>query len=87
MAKIHVLGTGCAKCGYLLKNAQTAASERQAGDVVEKIDDIMQMLEFNPIALPALAINGKVVTAGRIPSSAEIMQFLEQSQKKMESSS
>ncbi|XZE17601.1 thioredoxin family protein [Pirellulaceae bacterium SH449] len=81
MSKVQVLGTGCSKCGYLLKNAQAAASERQAGDVVEKIDDIMQVLEFNPSALPALAIDGKVVAAGTVPSPDEIKQFIEQSQK------
>lgn len=81
MALVQVLGTGCSKCGYLLKNAQAAASERQAGDEVEKIDDIMQVLEFNPSALPALAIDGKVVTAGTLPTSTEIKQFIEQSQE------
>lgn len=81
MAKVQVLGTGCSKCWSLFKNAQTAANERQAGDVVEKIDDIMQVLEFNPSALPALAIDGKVVTAGTLPSSTEIKQLIEQSQK------
>lgn len=82
MAKVQVLGTGCTKCGYLLKNAQEAASERQAGDTVEKIDDIMQVLEFNPAALPALAINGKVVTVGTLPSPTEIIQLIEQSQER-----
>ena len=80
MAKVQVLGTGCSKCGYLFKNAQAAAQERQVGDIVEKIDDIMQVLEFNPSALPALAINGKVVTAGTLPTSAEIKRLIEQSQ-------
>lgn len=86
MSKIQVLGTGCSKCGYLLKNAQAAASERQAGDLVEKVDDIMQVLEFNPSTLPALAIDGNVVTAGTIPSPTEIKQLIEQSQT-MESQS
>jgi small redox-active disulfide protein 2 len=81
MAKVQVLGTGCTKCAYLLKNAQDAASQRQAGDTVEKIDDIMQVLEFNPSALPALAIDGKVVSAGTLPSPAEIKQLMEQSQE------
>lgn len=79
MAKIQVLGTGCTKCGYLLKNAEDAADQRQAGDTVEKVDDIIQVLEFNPSALPALAIDGKVVTAGSLPSSTEIQQLIEQS--------
>ncbi|TVP99243.1 MAG: thioredoxin family protein [Planctomycetaceae bacterium] len=81
MAKVQVLGTGCTKCAYLLKNAQDAASQRQAGDTVEKVDDIMQVLEFNPSALPALAIDGKVVSAGTLPSPAEIKQLMEQSQE------
>ncbi len=81
MAKVQVLGTGCSKCGYLLKNAQAAVNERQAGDVVEKIDDIMRVLEFNPSALPALAIDGKVVTVGAVPSPTEINQLIEQSQE------
>ncbi|MFH1303260.1 MAG: thioredoxin family protein [Planctomycetota bacterium] len=79
MAKVQVLGTGCSKCDYLLKNAEAAASERHAGDTVEKVDDIMQVLEFNPPALPALAINGKIVTAGTLPSPAEIKQYIDQS--------
>lgn len=57
------------------------ASERQAGDTVEKVDDIMQVLEFNPSALPAIAINGKLVSAGTLPSPAEIKQLIEQSQE------
>ena len=80
MAKVQILGTGCTKCGYLLKNAQVAVDERNAGDTVEKIDDIMQVLEFNPSALPALAIDGKLVTAGTLPSPPEIKQLIEQSQ-------
>jgi small redox-active disulfide protein 2 len=79
MAKVQALGTGCSKCCYLFKNAEAAAAERQAGDTVEKVDDIMQVLEFNPSALPALAVNGKVVTAGTLPSPAEIKQLIEQS--------
>jgi len=80
MAKVQVLGTGCTKCGYLMNNAEAAVAERQAGDVVEKVGDIMQVLEFNPSALPALAIDGKLVTVGTLPSPTEIKQLIEQSQ-------
>ena len=76
MAKVQVLGTGCSKCGYLLKNAQAAASERQAGDVVEKVDDIMQVLEFNPSALPALYGIG---TGGPVLVFALLLVFGKQS--------
>ncbi|QDS94609.1 hypothetical protein FF011L_33880 [Roseimaritima multifibrata] len=79
MAKVQVLGTGCIKCGYLMKNAEVAVAERQAGDLVEKVDDIVKVLEFNPSALPALVINGKVVSNGTLPSSEEIKQLIDQS--------
>ncbi|KLU07547.1 redox-active disulfide protein 2 [Rhodopirellula islandica] len=82
MAKIQVLGTGCSKCGYLLKNAEAVVEERQAGDTVEKVDDIMEVLEFNPSALPALAIDGKVVSVGTVPSPTEIHQLIDQSNQR-----
>jgi hypothetical protein len=37
MALIQVLGTGCSKCGHLLKNAEEAAGQLNNDDVVEKV--------------------------------------------------
>jgi len=76
MATIQVLGTGCAKCSHLAE--QTAKALRDAGrdENVEKITDIVRILEFSPMALPALAVNGRVVCAGSIPSPQQIMQLI-----------
>jgi hypothetical protein len=41
MATIQVLGTGCSKCGHLLKNAEKAVSQLNGNDSVEKVDDIV----------------------------------------------
>jgi hypothetical protein len=30
MAKVQILGTGCSKCGYLLKKAQAAANAQES---------------------------------------------------------
>jgi small redox-active disulfide protein 2 len=76
MATIQVLGTGCARCGYLAANAAQAVTDAGRDDVVEKVTDIMQILSFKPMALPALAIDGKVVSAGTVPTPSEIQQFL-----------
>ena len=76
MALVQVLGTGCPKCGYLLKHAEEAVSHLDRDDSVEKVNDIVQILEFSPTALPALAIDGKVVFAGGLPSVAEISETL-----------
>jgi small redox-active disulfide protein 2 len=76
MATIQILGTGCSKCAHLQKNAEQAVKELGRGDVVEKIDDIARILDFSPSALPAMAIDGKVVTSGMLPTPAQIQEFI-----------
>lgn len=76
MATIQILGTGCSRCSHLQKNAEQAVKELGHGDVVEKISDIVRILDFSPSALPALAIDGKVITSGTLPTSAQIQEFI-----------
>ena len=76
MAHVQVLGTGCARCAHLMKHAEEAVGQLNREDSVEKVDDIVKILDFAPTALPALAIDGKVVFAGGLPSVAEISEVL-----------
>jgi small redox-active disulfide protein 2 len=74
--KLEILGTGCPKCKKLAE--LTAAAVRETGIVaevrkVEKIDDI---LTYGVMVTPALAVDGKVVVAGRVPSKDEIKQWI-----------
>jgi small redox-active disulfide protein 2 len=78
MATIQILGTGCSRCGHLAASAAKAVKDQGRDDVVEKVTDIMQILSFQPPALPALAINGKVVSSGIVPTPKQIQQFLEE---------
>ena len=76
MATIQILGTGCSKCAHLHKAAEQAVKDLDRDDVVEKIDDIVRILDFSPSALPAMAIDGKVVTSGILPTPAQIQEFI-----------
>lgn len=76
MATLEVLGYGCRSCSGLLKNAEEAARQAGRGDTVTKVIDYDRILALNPWALPALAINGKVVVAGRIATPAELQALL-----------
>ncbi len=78
MATIQILGTGCSRCSYLAASAEQAVKNAGRDDVVEKVTDIMQILSFQPLALPALAINGKVVSAGNVPTPDQIQQLLQE---------
>lgn len=76
MATIQILGIGCSKCARLQKNAEQAVKDLGRGDVVEKIDDIIRILDFSPSALPAMAIDGRVVTSGMLPTPTQIQEFI-----------
>ncbi len=77
MATIEVLGTSCGKCDRLLHNVHEAVKELGTGDKVEKIRDISRMLDLSPSALPALAIDGKVVSSGVVLKTQEIKRLIE----------
>ena len=76
MHTIQVLGTGCRRCEALYASAQQAASASGVDCQVEKVTDIVKMLDVNVIALPALVIDGKVVWTGSVPSPDEIRRLL-----------
>ena len=76
MALIQILGTGCSKCQVLASNAAQAVQASQRDDRIEKVTDIVKILEFSPAALPALAIDGHVVSAGVLLAPDEIGKLL-----------
>jgi small redox-active disulfide protein 2 len=76
MHTIQVLGTGCRRCDALYASAQQAASVCGVDCEVQKVADIAKVLDFNVIALPALVIDGKVVSAGSVPSPDQIVRLI-----------
>ena len=74
--EIKVLGTGCPKCNTLEKNTKDVIAEMQIDAVIEKIDDIMKIMEYGIMKTPALVVDGRVVVSGRVPSSDEIKKLL-----------
>ncbi len=75
--KIQVLGTGCTKCKTLAANAEQAVREAGVAGEVVKVQEIVDILAFDGVrALPALAIDGKVVACGRTLSPDEIKKLI-----------
>ncbi len=73
--KIEILGTGCPKCKALEENAKKAVAEAGVFAQVEKIDDVMKIMEYNVINTPGLVINGEVKSTGKLLNSEEIKAF------------
>lgn len=74
--KISILGTGCPKCKKLAENAEAAARDLSIGYDLEKVTDIDKIMEFGVMMTPALAVDGKVVSAGKVLGADDIKSFL-----------
>ena len=77
MKRIQVLGTGCPKCKALYDNVETAVKTSGIAATVEKVDNIVDILDFGVMMTPALVIDGQVKSAGRILNAEEIVKLLE----------
>lgn len=74
--EIKVLGTGCASCKALFATVEQVVAEIGIDAVVSKEEDIMKIMEYNVMTLPALVIDGKVVAKGKI-SAQDVKRLLE----------
>ena len=73
---IKVLGIGCAKCQQTTSIIQEVISENNINAFVEKIEDVMKIVEYNIVSTPAVLINNEVKIKGRVPSKQEILDLL-----------
>jgi len=78
--EIKVLGTGCAKCKSLEKLTNEVIAESGVDATVEKVEDILKIMQFGVMSTPALVIDKKVVLSGRLPSAAELKEIIRKNQ-------
>ncbi|MFH1798061.1 MAG: thioredoxin family protein [Candidatus Omnitrophota bacterium] len=74
--KIEILGIGCPKCKQLMANTQAAINELNIQVEISKVTDINKIIEYGVIMTPALAIDGKVISSGKILNKDEIKKLL-----------
>ena len=74
--KIEILGVGCSKCKQLTANAETALKELNIQAEISKVTDIEKITEYGVMMTPALAVDGAVVSAGRVLSKDEIKKII-----------
>jgi small redox-active disulfide protein 2 len=74
--KIHILGTGCAKCNQLAAATQAAADRLGLDYEMEKVTDFLRFADFGVMVTPALVVDGRLVVTGKVPSDAELENLL-----------
>ncbi|MCW5699063.1 MAG: TM0996/MTH895 family glutaredoxin-like protein [Rhodospirillales bacterium] len=76
MVDIKIFGSGCAKCVKLAENAETAAKGLGLDYSVEKVTDQNAIIDAGVLMTPALMVDGKVRSSGKVLSEEQVRSLL-----------
>ena len=73
---VKILGTGCPKCKQTTAIVEEVIKENGLDATVEKVEDIMKIMEYNVLSTPAVVIDEVVSIKGRVPSKSDVLDAL-----------
>jgi small redox-active disulfide protein 2 len=76
MITIKVLGAGCQNCKRVEAIVRHVVGKLGVPADVVKVTDYNAITNYDLLATPGLVINEQVVSAGRIPSEAEVTRWV-----------
>jgi small redox-active disulfide protein 2 len=76
MRKIQILGPGCPKCKKLAEESEKAAKELGLEFEIVKVTDVKEIMKFGVFSTPALVVDGKVKSVGKILDAKQIKDIL-----------
>lgn len=74
--KVEILGSGCPNCKRLEENAKKALEESGKEAELVKITDISKFVDYGVMSTPAIVIDGKVKSYGKVADVEEIKKWL-----------
>jgi small redox-active disulfide protein 2 len=74
--RIEILGSGCPKCKMLEANARKAVEELKIKAEIVKVTDMGKIISYGVMATPAIVIDGKVKSYGKVADVGEIKKWL-----------
>ncbi|HJD77274.1 MAG TPA: thioredoxin family protein [Bacteroides reticulotermitis] len=74
--EIIVLGTGCAKCKSVYEKVAKVLAETNCEATLRKEEDILEIVKYQIMSLPAIVVNGEVKIKGYVPTEEEIKQLI-----------
>ena len=73
---VKVFGSGCKNCQTLHKNVIDSLSELGISADVEYITDLQKIMEEGIMSMPALMVNGEIVSSGKVLSVNEVKRII-----------
>lgn len=74
--KIEILGTGCAKCKALEDVAKQAIGQIGGFHSVEKVDDLVKIMDYGVINTPGFVVDGVVKSTGKLLTVDEVLEII-----------
>ncbi len=74
--QIIVLGPGCARCSQLEGDVREVLGDLQLPGELMHVDDYREIARYGVLGVPALIVNGKVVSVGTTPTRPQIKEWL-----------
>ena len=74
--KIEILGTGCAKCKALDTNTKEALKQIGGFHSVEKVEDLVKIMEYGVMSTPGFVVDGVVKSTGKLLNVNQIVDML-----------
>jgi len=78
---IKILGTGCPRCKALEQVTRSAVADMGIAADIEKVDDIVKIMNYGVMRTPALVIDEKIALSGRVPSLTELKEVITKNQQ------
>ncbi|MFA7273018.1 MAG: thioredoxin family protein [Crocinitomicaceae bacterium] len=76
MKTVKILGTGCSKCKQTEAIVRDVIAQNNLDVNVIKIEDIMEIMQYNVLSTPVVVIDEEIKIKGRVPSKSEIEELL-----------
>ena len=76
-ASVKVLGSGCARCNELEKAVKAALEQLGMDSRVEHVKDFAKIASYGVMGTPALVVDGKVLSSGKVLSVEEVIKLLQ----------
>ena len=76
MKRVKILGSGYGSCNQLFDAVKAVVTAEGILATVEKVEDLQQIMAYNVMTTPALVVDEKVVSKGRLLSHEEIKALL-----------
>ena len=74
--EIKVLGPGCARCKTTYQVIEKVIKENNLDVKLTKVDDIMEMMNYNIMSTPAVVVDEVVKLKGTVPTEADDKKLL-----------